>query len=106
MCEEASTTPMVRVMVRVVLGIVVTILGVRGIAWYTGALKESGRWFAIEGLFSFGPGWWQNVFVERPGHHAYFQYAVPYLAFGALVLGGIALVWGGCRSHWCRAAAR
>lgn len=86
-------------MLRMGLGAVAVLVGSWGIVWFTRALKESGRWFTIKGLFRFGPDWWEKVFVESPGHHAYFQYAVPYLLFFGLALGGAALLRSGYRSY-------
>ncbi|HYF80083.1 MAG TPA: hypothetical protein VD973_23475 [Symbiobacteriaceae bacterium] len=84
---------------KMALGGIGVIIGLWGSVWFTAALKESGRWFAITGLFQFGPGWWQNVFDERPGHHAYFQYAMPYLVCFVLIFGGALLLRSGYRTR-------
>lgn len=87
---------------RMALGAISVILASWGVVWFTRALKASGRWFTVKGLLRFGPDWWQNVFIERPGHHAYFQYAIPYLVFFVLVIGGVVLFWLGCRTYRSR----
>lgn len=87
---------------RMAFGAISVILGTWGVVWFTRALKESGRWGSIQGLFRFGPEWFQNVFVERPGHHAYFQYAIPYFVFFILMLGGVALFWTGYGTYRSR----